>query len=125
MVGAKDHSADLRASLASATTLRRGDQLTECSMSSCPVHRSLPPTRRSSSDENLVPGQVSNTRLNARLRPPYSSVRVFATSAPVAPTCVPMYAVLDLSSGYVGSCKRTAENTHSPTLGEQRCGESD
>ena len=28
MVGAKDHSADLRASLASATTLRRGDQLT-------------------------------------------------------------------------------------------------
>jgi hypothetical protein len=27
-------------------------------MSSYPVHRSLPPTRRSSSDENLVPGEA-------------------------------------------------------------------
>jgi hypothetical protein len=27
-------------------------------MSSYPVHRSLPPTRRSSSDENLLPGEV-------------------------------------------------------------------
>jgi hypothetical protein len=29
-------------------------------MSSYPVHRSLPPTRRSSSDENLVPGEVQD-----------------------------------------------------------------
>jgi hypothetical protein len=28
------------------------------SMSSYPVHRSLPPTRRSSSDENLLPGEA-------------------------------------------------------------------
>ena len=56
--------ADLRASLACATTLRRGVQSTECSMSSYPVHRSLPPTRRSSSDENLLPGEVWNKPLN-------------------------------------------------------------
>ena len=34
------------------------------SMSSYPVHRSLPPTRRSGSDENLVPGEVWNKPLN-------------------------------------------------------------
>jgi hypothetical protein len=50
--------ADLRASLACATTLRRGVHPTECSMSSYPVHRSLPPTRRSSSDERIVPTEA-------------------------------------------------------------------
>jgi hypothetical protein len=34
------------------------------SMSSYPVHRSLPPTRRSSSDESLLPGEVWNKPLN-------------------------------------------------------------
>jgi hypothetical protein len=33
-------------------------------MSSYPVHRSLPPTRRSSSDENLVPGEAQDKPLN-------------------------------------------------------------
>jgi len=35
-----------------------------CSMSSYPVPRSLPPTRRSSSDENLVPGEAQDKPLN-------------------------------------------------------------
>src|SRR5215208_4248450 len=56
--------ANLRASLACATTLRRGVHPTECSMSSYPVHRSLSPTRRSSSDENLVPGKTQDKPLN-------------------------------------------------------------
>jgi hypothetical protein len=33
-------------------------------MSSYPVHRSLPPTRRSSSDESLIPGEAQNKPLN-------------------------------------------------------------
>jgi hypothetical protein len=56
--------ADLRASLACATTLRRGVNPTEyLSMSSYPVHRSLPPTRRSKSDENLLPGEAQDKPL--------------------------------------------------------------
>jgi hypothetical protein len=42
-------------SLAHATTLRRGVQLTENSISSHPVHRPLPPSRRSGSNGILVP----------------------------------------------------------------------
>jgi hypothetical protein len=37
------------------------------SMSSYPVHRSLPPSRRSSSDENLVPGEAQDKPLNPHL----------------------------------------------------------
>src|SRR5919112_1201663 len=54
----RSNFADLRASLACATTLRRGIHQQSISMSSYPVHRSLPPTRRSSSDESLVPGEA-------------------------------------------------------------------
>jgi hypothetical protein len=34
------------------------------SMSSYPVHRSLPPTRRSSSDESVVPGEAQDKPLH-------------------------------------------------------------
>jgi hypothetical protein len=34
------------------------------SMSSYPVHRSIPPTRRSKSDESLVPGEAQDKPLN-------------------------------------------------------------
>src|SRR5918995_862839 len=43
---------------------------TECSMSSYPVHRSLPPTRRSSSDEDLLPGKAQDKPLNPHANQP-------------------------------------------------------
>jgi hypothetical protein len=55
MVGAKDRFADLRASLAVPRRYAVVFKTTECSMSDYPVHRSLPPTRRSSADEKFVP----------------------------------------------------------------------
>jgi hypothetical protein len=69
----RSYFADLRASPACATTLRRGVQSTECSMSSYPVHRSIPPTRRSSSDGNLVPGVAWGKPLNC-----YSTLEIQA-----------------------------------------------
>ena len=64
-----EHGEDQRsrvrvASLARPRLGSRGQSQTECSMSSYPVHRSLPPTRRSSSDEDLVPGEVQDKPLN-------------------------------------------------------------
>jgi hypothetical protein len=41
-----------------STTRKPWYQQQSTSMSSYPVHRSLPPTRRSSSDGNLVPGEA-------------------------------------------------------------------
>jgi hypothetical protein len=43
-----------------STTRKPWYQQQSISMSSYPVHRSLPPTRRSSSDESLVPGEVQD-----------------------------------------------------------------
>jgi hypothetical protein len=40
------------------TTRKPWYQQQSTSMSSYPVHRSIPPTRRSSSDGNLVPGEA-------------------------------------------------------------------
>src|SRR5215204_2738682 len=56
----RNYFADLRASPACATTLRRGISNRVSLCLGYPVHLSLPPTRRSSSDEHLVPGQAQD-----------------------------------------------------------------
>ena len=56
----RSYFADLRASPACATTLRRGISIRVPLCLGYPVHRSLPPTRRSSSDWNLVPGEAQD-----------------------------------------------------------------
>jgi len=60
--GQRSHSDS--ASLACATTLRRGisNRVPLCLGYS--VHRSLPPTRRSSSDESVVPGEAQDKPLS-------------------------------------------------------------
>jgi hypothetical protein len=59
MVGAKTHASltsELRRLLPRRYTVVFNQQ--SCSMSSHPVHRSLPPTRRSCSDGKSVPGRT-------------------------------------------------------------------
>jgi hypothetical protein len=56
--------ADLRASLACATTLAVEFNQQSALCLGYPVHWSLPPTGRSSSDESLLPGEVWNKPLN-------------------------------------------------------------
>src|SRR5919112_1885973 len=60
----RSNFADLRASLACATTLRRGISNRVPLCLGYPVHRSLPPTRRCSSDENLLPGEAQDKPLS-------------------------------------------------------------
>jgi hypothetical protein len=54
-------------------------------MSSYPVHRSLPPTRRSSSDENLLPGEAQDKPFNPHANLSLLSATRMASRSLVAP----------------------------------------
>ena len=55
------------------------------SMSSYPVHRSLPPTRRSSSDENPLPGEAQDKPLNSHANLSLLRTTTMASRSLVAP----------------------------------------